>query len=132
MRLLVTNTRTAQAYAALRALRPYAEVVIATTYGSKPFGIWPVCHASYSRMVDRRYEVPDPERDWHEGKIQPSNTPREQAYIDAIVDVCEREQIDTIFPTTDDRNYVFSKNKKMLAKRGILVPVPDYDVVLKP
>ncbi|MDJ0802425.1 MAG: ATP-grasp domain-containing protein [Desulfobacterales bacterium] len=132
MRLLITNSKTAQAYAALRALRPQAEVVIATTYGSKPLGIWPVCHASYSRMVDRRYPVPDPERDWHEGRIQPTNTPREQAYIDAIVKICERERIDTIFPTNDDRNYVFSKNKKRFEALGVLLPVPDYDVVIKP
>ncbi len=132
MRLLVTNTRTAQAYAVARALRPCADVIIATTYGPRPLGIWPTCHAAYSRFVDRRYPVPDPERDWHEGRIQPENTEREQAFIDAIVDVCDREKIDTIFPTTDDRIYIFSKNKKMLNERGIVVPVPDYDTVLKP
>jgi biotin carboxylase len=132
MRLLITNSRTAQAYAALRALRPHAEVVITTTYGPKPFGIWPACHASYSRLSDRCYEVPDPERDWLAGNIQPTNTPREQAYIDAVADICERENLDTIFPTNDDRIYVFSKNKKRFEERGILIPVPDYETVCKP
>ena len=132
MRLLITNTISAQAYAVLRALRPYADVIIATTYGPRPLGIWPTCHAAYSRFVDRRYPVPDPERDWHEGRIQPENTNREQVFIEAIVDICDREKIDTIFPTSDDWVYVFSKNKKIFSDRGIVVPVPDYDTVLKP
>jgi biotin carboxylase len=132
MRLLVTNTRTAQAYAVVRALRHYADVIIATTYGPRPLGIWPTCHAAYSRFVDRRYPVPDPERDWHEGRIQPENTEREQAFINAIVDICDREKIDTIFPTNDDRIYIFSKNRKVFSERGIVVPVPGYDTVLKP
>lgn len=132
MRLLVTNTTTAQAYAVVRALRPYSDVIIATTYGTRPLGIWPTCNAAYSRLVDRRYHVPDPERDWHEGRIQPENTEREQVFIDAIVDVCEREKIDTIFPSSDDWVYVFSKNRKIFSDRGIVLPVPDYDTVVKP
>lgn len=132
MRLLVTNTQTAQAYAVVRALRPHAELIVATVSGTRPLGIWPTCHAAYSRLVDRRYPVPDPERDWHEGRIQPENTEREQQFIDAVVDICERENIDTVFPTNDDWVYVFSKNKERLAEQGVVVPVPDYETVIKP
>jgi biotin carboxylase len=82
--------------------------------------------------VDRRYDVPDPERDWHEGRIQPNNTQREQAFIDAAVSICERENIDTIFPSNDPWTYVFSKNKKLFEERGIVVPVPDYETVIRP
>ena len=132
MRLLVTNTVIPPAYYVVRALRPYADTIIATTYGPRPVNRWPTCHSAYSRLVDRRYSVLDPERDWHEGRIQPENTEREQAYIDAIVDICDRDKIDTIFPTSDDRIYIFSKNKKMFSERGIVIPVPDYDTVLNP
>ena len=132
MRLLVTNTRTAQAYAVIRALRPHAETIVATTAGPRPLGLWPTCNAAYSRLVDRRYDVPDPELDWQEGRITPENTEREQAFIEAILKLCEHERIDTIFPSDDAWVYVFSKNKALLAERGILVPVPDYETVIKP
>lgn len=132
MRLLVTNTRCAQAYAVTRALRPHAEKIVATMAGPRPLGIWPTCHAAFSRLVDRRYQVPDPEQDWHEGRIQRNNTPREQAFIDAILGICARERIDTIFPSNDPWTYVFAKNRATFEARGVVVPVPDYDTVLKP
>ncbi|WP_068110993.1 ATP-grasp domain-containing protein [Tropicimonas marinistellae] len=132
MRLLVTNCRVAQAYATLRALRPHAEHVVATTSGKRPLGIWPTCHAAYSRLVDRRYEVPDPEGDWFHGRIGPYNTPKEEAFISAIEEICRAERIDTVFPTNDAWVYVFSKNKDRLASQGVVVPVPDFDVVKRP
>ena len=132
MRLLVTNTRCAQAYAIIRALRPYAEIIVATMSGPRPLGFWPTCHAAYSRLVDRRYRVPDPEQDWHEGRIQPDNTEREQAFITAILQICEREKIDTIFPSNDPWTYVFSKNRELFEQHGVVIPVPDYETVIKP
>ena len=132
MRLLVTNTRVAQAYAIIRALRPHAERIVATTSGQRPLGIWPTCHAAFSRLVDRRYHVPDPEADWQEGRIQPENTPREQIFVDAVLEICARERIDTIFPSNDAWIYVFSKNKELFARHDVLIPVPDYETVIKP
>jgi hypothetical protein len=41
MRLLITNARVAQAYTTLRALRPYAEKIVVTMYGSRPLGVFP-------------------------------------------------------------------------------------------
>lgn len=132
MRLLVTNARCAQAYSVLRALRPHAEWVTAVMSGPRAMGFWPTCHAAYSRLVDRRCRVPDPERDWHAGRVQPENTPREQAFIDEILRVCERDDIDTIFPSNDPWVYVFAKNRELFAKHGILIPLPDYEAVIKP
>jgi biotin carboxylase len=132
MRLLVTNARVPQAYTIIRTLRAHAETIVVTMSGSRPLGVWPTCHAAYSRLVDRRYRVPDPEQDWYEGRIQPENTEREQAFIDAVLEICERERIDTIFPTLDAWVYVFSKNKKLFEDHGIQIPVPDYDTVIKP
>ena len=74
MRLLVTNARVPQAYTIVRSLRAHAEKVFVTMSGPRPLGIWPTCHAAYSRLVDGRFRVPDPERDWYEGRIQPEIT----------------------------------------------------------
>jgi hypothetical protein len=49
--------------------------------------------------VDKRYYVPSPVEDWRAGRIQRENTEREEAYIQTILGICEREQIDTIFPS---------------------------------
>jgi biotin carboxylase len=100
--------------------------------GPRAMGFWPTCHAAYSRLADRRCRVPDPEADWHAGRIQPENTAREQAFVDATLRVCERDKIDTIFPSNDPWIYVFAKNREIFAAHGVLVPVPDYETVIKP
>ena len=132
MRLLVTNARCSQAYFVLRALRPHAEWVTVVMSGPRAMGFWPTCHAAYSRLVDRRCRVPDPEEDWHAGRIQPKNTVQEQAFVDEVLRVCEEDRIDTIFPSNDPWVYVFAKNRELFAQHGILIPVPDYETVLKP
>jgi predicted ATP-grasp superfamily ATP-dependent carboligase len=75
--------------------------------------------------------VPDPERDWHEGRIQPANTDREQDFIDAVLRICEREHIDIIFPSNDPWVYVLSKNKQLLSEFGVTVPVPNYEIIVR-
>jgi predicted ATP-grasp superfamily ATP-dependent carboligase len=89
-------------------------------------------HAANSRLVDQRYHVPSPEEDWRAGRIQKQNTEREDAYITAVIKICEMEKIDTIFPSFDPQVYVFSKNKHRFEKMGIVIPVPDYEIVITP
>ena len=99
MRLLVTNTRTGQAYAIIRCLRPHAEWISATMYGSN----WLTAHtatAAFSRLVNRRHVVTSPEEDWAAGKIQYENTEREERYIRDIEEICRKDRIDTIFPSS--------------------------------
>lgn len=131
MKLLVTNTQSGQAYVIIRALRPYAEKIIATMYGKHRFAARTTLAAN-SRFVDRRYYVPNPELDWLAGIIQKENTPKEEAYIQRVLDICEKEEVDTIFPSLDPQVYIFSKNKQRLEEKGILVPVPDYETLLTP
>jgi biotin carboxylase len=131
MNLLVTNTRNAQAYAIIRALRPYAQKIVATMEGNNRFAAR-LSHAANSRLVDRRYYTPSPAEDWRAGRIQRHNSEGEEAYIQAIIRICEREKIDTIFPSFDPQVYVFSKNKERFESIGVLIPVPDYETVITP
>jgi biotin carboxylase len=131
MNLLVTNTRNAQAYALIRALRPHANKIVATMEGNNPFAAW-FSHAARSRLVDRRYFTPSPAADWRAGRIQQENTENEENYIQAVLRICEDEKIDTIFPSFDPHVYVFSKNKERFERLGILIPIPDYETVLTP
>jgi biotin carboxylase len=49
-----------------------------------------------------------------------------------MLNVCERDRIDTIFPSNDPWIYVLAKNRELFAEHGVLVPLPDYETVLKP
>ncbi len=84
MKLLVTNTQSAQAYFIVRALRQYAEKIVATMYGKHRWAAR-TAHAANSRFVDRRYYVPSPEDDGLAGMIQKENTEKEEAYIVAMI-----------------------------------------------
>ena len=129
MNLLVTNTYATQSYAVIRALRPYAAKIVATTEGEN--SLWAISsHAAYSRLVDVRYRVPSPVKDWRAGNIQRENTEREEAFIKALVRICEEEKIDVVFPSWDPHVYVLSKNKRLLEGMGVVIPLPDYDTVL--
>ncbi len=131
MNLLVTNTRNSQAYSIIRALRPHCEKLVVTMEGKNRL-IARLSHAANSRVVDKRYYVPSPVEDWRAGIIQKQNTEREEAYIQAIVKICEQEKIDTIFPSFDAHVYVFSKNKERFEKMGVMITVPDYEAVITP
>ena len=131
MNLLVTNTRNAQAYAIIRFLRPHAQKIVVTMEGDNRLAAR-LSHAANSRLADKRYYVPSPVEDWKAGNIKRENTEREEAYIRAIERICEQEQIDTIFPSIDPHVYVFSKNKERFAKKGVLIPINDYETVITP
>ena len=128
MRLLVTNTQTPQAYAIVRALRPHATRVVATLEGDG----WRarLSHAARSRLVDACHVVPSPVEEWSAGRIGLDVTAPEQAFVDAVIAICERERIDTIFPSWDPYVYVLSKHRDRFAAMGVTVPVPGIDTVL--
>lgn len=129
MRLLVTNSQSAQAYSIIRALRPYASRIVATMEGKHRWAAR-TAHAANSRLVDRRYYVPRADSDWGAGIIQKANTEREEAYVQRILEICRLEQIDTIFPSYDPLVYVFAKNRERF--KDVLIPVPPFETLLTP
>jgi biotin carboxylase len=131
MNILVTNTRNSQAYTIIRALRPYANKIIATMEGDNRFSAW-FSHAARSRLVDKRYFTTSPAADWRMGRIQRENTEREENYIQAVLIICQEEKIDIIFPSFDPHVYIFSKNNEKFERLGIVIPVPDYETILTP
>ena len=82
MNVLVTNTQSSQSYAIIRALRPYAQKIVATMEGGNRF-LARLAPAANSRLVDRRYYVPSPSR-IGAGNIKRENTAREEAFIQAM------------------------------------------------
>ena len=60
-------------------------------------------------------------------------TPRtRRRTVRRIEEICERERIDTIFPSSDAEVYVFSKNKPRFAQRGVVCVVQDYETLSIP
>ena len=49
--------------------------------------------------------------------------------MQALLEVCDKEQIDTLYPSYDPHVYVCAKNKKRFEDKGVLVVAPDYDNV---
>ena len=97
MRLLVTNTKGPQAYAIIRALRPFADHIVATMPGRSRWDQI-LSYAAYSRFVDRRYPVQQPSEEWMATGLRADNTAQEQAYLQQILSICQRERIDVIYP----------------------------------
>ena len=127
LRLLVTNPWNGQAYCVLRALRPHATRVIATYREHGLLGR--LAPAAVSRFVDGVYPVPFAAQDWQRGQIPDENSEVEEEYVQAILDICSREDIDTVFPSWDPEVAILSKNKPRFAARGITVPVPEWPVL---
>jgi biotin carboxylase len=50
--------------------------------------------------------------------------------VDAVLRICERERIDTIFPSWDPYVYVLSKHRDRFAALGVTIPVPGIDTVI--
>ncbi|MFC2169839.1 ATP-grasp domain-containing protein [Acidobacteriota bacterium] len=129
MNLLVTNTRSPQAYDIIRALRPFAQKIVATML-KESFFPGRQSFAAYSRHVDKRYVTPSPVSDWSAGNVQKENTEREEEYICKLLRICDDEKIDIIYPSLDPYVYVLSKNKERFKKMGVLIPAPDYEILM--
>ena len=130
MRLLVTNTKDPQAYAIIRALRPFADHIVATMPGKSRRGQL-VSYAAYSRFVDCRYPIQPPSAEWMSGRLCADNTEHDLAYLKQILAICERERVDVIYPSNDSDIYVFSKNKELFRSLGIRIPTPDFDTLVR-
>jgi glutathione synthase/RimK-type ligase-like ATP-grasp enzyme len=128
MRLLITNPWNGQAYCVLRSLRGHASRVVATIY--REHGVLGrLAPAAVSRFVDRVYPVPLVVDEWRRGGLAAKNAPAEERYVRTVLDICERETLDTVFPSWDPEVLLLAKNKQRFAERGITVPVPDWAVL---
>jgi biotin carboxylase len=128
VRLLVTNPQTPQAYAIIRALRPFAERVVTTL---EPGGLRArFAHAAHSRLVDACYTVPSPVDDWSSGRAGVEPAAAERACVDQMLRIAARERLDVIFPSWDPYVCAVSRYKLELEAAGIVVPVPSFDIVL--
>jgi len=53
--------------------------------------------------------------------------PSEKEFINRILDICEKENVNFILPQVTDELEVFSKNKEKFEKNGVKVAVSDYE-----
>ncbi len=131
MNIVITNTRGAQSYSIIRALRPEASKIVAVVWGENRF-LAMTSPSARSRSVDKRYWIPSPVKGWRMGKISEDKTDAEDAYVTALLDICAREDIDLIFPSWDPEIYILSKNRELFSDAGVRIPVPGFDAVRMP
>ena len=132
MNLLITNPQEFQAYVIARSLRAEADRIVITEGGDSVASTGFRGMVAYSRFVDARYRVPCFSDDWLAGRLEDENTEAEEAYIQRIEDICALEGVDVIFPSLDPEVYLFAKNKQRLQDKGILVVVPEPEIVRVP
>jgi biotin carboxylase len=132
MNVLITNPQEVQAYVILRSLRPVAERIVITEGGDSVASTGFRGMAAYSRFVDAKHRVPRFADDWLAGRLAPSNTEREEAYVRRLEEICRLEGIDVIFPSLDPEVYLLAKNKARLADQGVLAVVPEPEVIRIP
>jgi hypothetical protein len=130
LNLLITNTREEQPYLILCCLRHEARRIVITVDEGNLFRRWAGISA-WSRHVSKRYTVPDCSADWRAGRIEPDNTPAEEAYVQRIEQICRTENIDTIFPSYDAEVFIFAKNKERFSRQGINTVTPEYSAVTR-
>jgi predicted ATP-grasp superfamily ATP-dependent carboligase len=133
MNLLITNAYELQAYVIAYSLQAEADRIIITEGGESlnPTGFRGML--PYSRLVDASYRVPHFAADWLAGRVlQDDNTPAEEAYVQRIEEICAAESVDTIFPSLDPEIHLFAKNKQRLFAKGIVVVVPELEVIRVP
>ena len=129
MNLLVTNSHSPQAYDIVRALRPYADRIVVTMEGDSRIKAR-LSPSANSRLIDQRYYTPAPIQDWLAGDVTPENTEGEEAYIQRLLQICEKEKITVIYPSWDPHVYVLSKNLPRFSSVGVVIPVPDYRITI--
>jgi len=129
MNLLVTNSHSPQAYDIVRALRPHAERIVVTMEGENRIKAR-LSPSANSRLIDQRYYTPAPIQDWLAGNVQAENTEGEEAYIQRLLEICEKEKITAIYPSWDPNVYVLSKNLPRFKGVGVVIPIPDYQVTI--
>jgi hypothetical protein len=126
--VLVTNPWNGQAYCVLRALRPHAARLVATRY--REHGVLGrLAPAAVSRFADAVYPVPLAVQDWHREGLREENSAREEAYVQAVLEIARREALDVVFPTWDPEVCVLSRNKARFTEAGVTVPVPEWAVL---
>jgi predicted ATP-grasp superfamily ATP-dependent carboligase len=102
--------------------------VIATRYREHGL-LGRLAPGAVSRFVDRVYPVPFVARGWQRGVTGNDNSAVEERYVAAVLDICEREAIDTVYPSWDPEVALLSRHKARFTARGIALPVPDWRVL---
>lgn len=118
MNILITNGQEDQAYLIAVALRKKANRIVMAFPEKTSESL--VAPGRFSRFVSARYSIPSPAKDWAKGNLDDRNSEVEEAYIQAIEEICRSENINVIFPSFDPDIFVLSKNKDRLAIQGIL------------
>ena len=126
MNLLVTSVERVGGYGVVRALRRRARTVVVTADPEVPEA------TLRSRLYHAAYRVAVPRDSWVACRFDGDNTPREQAYLDRLLEICRAHRVDVLYPGAYDLELMLlARNKPALQALGVTVVAPDLDVLLR-
>ncbi|MFH2144431.1 MAG: ATP-grasp domain-containing protein [Candidatus Omnitrophota bacterium] len=130
-RLLITDPYTPQSYDLILALKPICKkIIVAMPYLGRFSRIF--CFAANSRYVSRVYHLRSEVLTMEEMALDENSEKtinKEKAYYDEVSNICEKENIDLIYPTNDSEVLFFAKYKEKFKQKGVTIPVNNYEVL---
>lgn len=81
-----------------------------------------------SRLCRRLYTLPLPRLAWLEAEHSSDRSPEEAEYISNLLEICQSEQIDVVFPASCDTTLgLLAKYQAEFRNRGITIVVPEFE-----
>jgi len=113
-----------------------APITVLVTGGGAP-GVAGTFHALRNNPEERPVRIvctdikPDPVGKYLADRFHRVPAPEEDAYLDALISICEKEEVDAILPQTTREIFTLSKHKQEIEDRKVAVVVSSYDSILK-
>lgn len=127
--MLITDPYTPQAYDVMLGMRQECEAIIVLL---PKFGRFTriFCSAANSRLVTRIHVLKNQcTASTEDIAFDRAEGDKVRCYIDEILAVCARENVDLVYPTSDREVLLLSKYAEEFIKRNVLLPVNKFDVL---
>ncbi|MBU1864577.1 MAG: ATP-grasp domain-containing protein [Candidatus Omnitrophica bacterium] len=86
--------------------------------------------SSCSRYVHKSYRIVNITHDWIMGTLDKGERKDEETFINEIIDICKKEEINVIYPSKDYMLYIFSKHLDRFTHMGITIPVVKHSTIM--
>lgn len=126
MNLLVTSVERVGGYGIVRDLRRHARTVVVTADPDIP------AMTLRSRLYDASHRVAVPRDSWMACSRGSGGSPREQEYLERILEICRRHAVDVLYPAPYDVELMLLvRNRPALEAEGVTLVGPSLDVLLR-
>ncbi|MBL7196945.1 MAG: ATP-grasp domain-containing protein [Candidatus Omnitrophica bacterium] len=130
-KLLITDPYTPQSYDLILALKSMCKrIVVAMPYIGRFSRIF--CFTANSHWVSKIYHLKSEFLTMEEIALEENSEKiinKEKDYYNEVLNICEKENIDLIYPTNDNEVLFFAKYKQKFKQKRVIIPVNNYEVL---